>query len=102
MLFGLLLAIFPAFCFTYGRSKHGKPGSHEPYYNYAVRGLRRARCSPRVHAEMILWPLLLSSLVGMGIVFVLIPLILAAVHRGALGGFRKDLHHTNEQVVPRF
>ncbi len=38
----------------------------------------------------------------MGIVFFLIPLILRAARRGTFGGSRKDLHHTNDKVIPRF
>src|SRR6266704_4329579 len=51
---------------------------------------------------MIFWPPFLSGLVGLGVVFILMPLILRAWRRGQLGGQRKDLHHTNEAAVPRF
>src|SRR5436190_15388560 len=45
---------------------------------------------------------LLCGLVGMGVVFVVIPLVLKAAREGRFGCSRKDLHHTNEKAVPRF
>jgi UDP-GlcNAc:undecaprenyl-phosphate GlcNAc-1-phosphate transferase len=51
---------------------------------------------------MTFWPPFLSGLVGMAVAFILVPFILRAWHQGKLGKQRKDLHHTNETVVPRF
>jgi UDP-GlcNAc:undecaprenyl-phosphate/decaprenyl-phosphate GlcNAc-1-phosphate transferase len=51
---------------------------------------------------MTFWPPFLSGLVGMGVVFLLMPPVLRLAKRGRFGGQQKDLHHTHEAPVPRF
>src|SRR5262245_31507351 len=51
---------------------------------------------------MTFWPAIVASLLGLGSVLLLIPLILRGSALGFFGQRVRDLHHTHEVVVPRF